>query len=268
VSVDIMIHVGTTASSLMGFLLRPRRSIRSFRARAVFLWFVTRLPALAAAVLTAAFAAPAAAQAATWTQAPGACYVSAGEDPVNRQAVRIAASGFTPGARVDVIVDGAPADADGDGAPDAVMADLAGAVVGAVRAPHQPRGERSFTVTLSEHDIPANTVTATTRVTALHVGLRPKVAPPSSRVRFTGRGFVAGRKVWAHYVYRGKVRKTVRLAQSRGRCGTFTVRRRQVPITRPRTGEWTLQIDQQRAYAPAPETPVVWLLITIRPVIR
>jgi hypothetical protein len=234
----------------------------------VFLSFVTPLRLLTGALLAAA-ALPAAADAATWTHAPGRCYVSAGSDPIQREVIEVGAEGFTPGAPIDVLVDGAPADADGDGVADTVNADPAGRVEGSLRAPYQAGGERQVTIALSQRDAPANRVTAVSRVTALSVTLTPAEAAPSRRVRFRGRGFVAKRSVWAHYVFRGKSRRTVRLARRPGGdCGTFSVRRRQIPVTRPSTGRWTLQVDQQRAYSPLPQSVFVRVFIDVQRVVR
>jgi hypothetical protein len=234
----------------------------------VFLSIVTTFRLLTGALaLTAAL--PSAAEAATWTSAPGRCYVSAGTDPIKREAIAVGAEGFTPGAPVDVLMDGVPADADGDGVADSVAADPAGRVEGSLRAPYQAAGDRPVTIVLSQRDDPANRVTAVSRVTALSVTLTPAEAPPSQRVRFRGRGFKAQRSVWAHYVYKGKSRRTVRLARRpTGGCGTFSVRRRQIPITRPSIGRWTLQVDQQRTYSPSPQSVSVRMFIDVQRVVR
>jgi hypothetical protein len=225
---------------------------------------MTRLLAATVALLGVA---PATAGAATWTQAPAPCYVSA--TPAQRELVPIRAEGFTPNARVDVALDGAPADANGDGVPEEVYADSGGRVTGAgIPAPYQQTGERPFTISLTERTNPANGLGATVKVTALSVRLVPAKARPSSRVRFLGRGFLASQPVYGHYLYGGKVRRTVRLARApAGDCGTFAVRRRQIPVAHPRTGRWTLQVDQQKAYAAQPASVFVRLEITVQRVI-
>jgi len=227
---------------------------------------MTRLLAVTLPVL---LAAPATASAATWTRPPAPCYVSVGPAPTERQAVPIRAEGFTPNAPLDLLIDGVPADTDGDGLSDQIYADPDGRVTkGAVPAPHQSRGERPFSIEVIERAKPSNSVAATSNVTALSVRLRPSLAPPSSRVRFAGRGFLKPAAVWGHYVYAGKVRRTVRLAKRpKGACGTFSVRRRQIPITRPRTGHWTLQVDQQKRYAPQPSSVFVRLDINVQLVV-
>jgi hypothetical protein len=71
------------------------------------------------------------------------------------------------------------------------------------------------------------------------------------RVRFRGRGFTAAAPVYAHYVFAGRSRRTVRLGMPTGACGQFSVRRRQFPFRRtPRVGVWTIQFDQQERYDP------------------
>jgi hypothetical protein len=223
---------------------------------------------LIAAVLLAAAAVPATAEAAVFTQPPGRCYVAVGPEPAQRQSVAIVAEGFAPNAVVDVLIDGQPADSDGDGVPDVATADPAGRVVGSVRAPSQPQGERTFTLTLTQRDAPANSVSATSKVTALSLTLTPAQAPPSRKVRFRGRGFTARGAVWAHYLHRGRLRKTVRLVRrTSGDCGAFDVRRRQIPVTRPLTGRWTLQVDQQRRYALQPDSVFVRLSIDVQRVV-
>jgi hypothetical protein len=60
------------------------------------------------------------------------------------------------------------------------------------------------------------------------------------------------------------VRRTVRLARRpTGDCGTFSVRRRQIPVVRPKIGKWTLQIDQQRRYSETPDSVFVRITITV-----
>jgi hypothetical protein len=230
---------------------------------------MSRTAALAVGSLAALAALPAAAHAAVWLQPPGACYVSVGPQPVQREVIPFVASGFTKNAPVSVFVDGVPADVTGDGKPDPLYADATGTVNVRVRAPYQPTGERPFTITITDSKRPDLQVSATPQVTALALALKPSQAPPSKRVRFRGRGFTKPGAVWAHYVYRGKLRKTVRLVRHpTAPCGTFSVKHRQIPVVRPRTGKWTLQVDQQKAYAPQPQSVFVRLSITVQRVIR
>ena len=60
------------------------------------------------------------------------------------------------------------------------------------------------------------------------------------------------------------MRRTVRLVRRPGGdCGTFSVHRRQIPVLRPRIGKWTLQVDQQKVYAKAPDSVFVRITITV-----
>jgi hypothetical protein len=223
-----------------------------------------RLTGLLAAALAALAVLATSAGAAVWTAPLARCYVSVGPDVHDRQIVPVGAEGFTPLAPVDVLLDGQAPDASDDGQPDPFYADPAGKVTARVRAPYQASGERPFTLSVTEQADPANSVSVTSNVTALAVGLYPAEAPPSRRVLFTGRGFTKRAAVWGHYIYRGKVRRTVRLVRRPGGdCGTFSVRRKQIPVVRPRIGRWTLQVDQQRSYASSPETVFVRVTITV-----
>ena len=136
-------------------------------------------PILLGAALAAA--APQAAQAAELAPLDP-CYRSV--DSKTRETVTVRGKGFTPGEQVSVAIDG-------------VVVDTAtvlpnGEVEGQVTAPYQERGERPFTLTLTEVDQPANTASAASRVTALALRLKPRKAAPSQRVRFIGRGFTDG----------------------------------------------------------------------------
>jgi hypothetical protein len=203
-----------------------------------------RLPL--AGALAAALAAPVAASA----QSPGLqlakrCYVSV--SPQSREPVQVSASGFMPNAGIDVFVD--------DVLQTTAAADPAGNVSGSVDAPYIAEGQRLFSLRLSDHAHPEQNVSAISKVTALSVTQSP-TAPKDThaRVRFRGRGFTYPMAaVYAHYVFAGKDRRTVRVAKPYGDCGLFSVRMRQFPFKgNPRPGVWTIQFDQQRTYSPQP----------------
>jgi hypothetical protein len=181
-----------------------------------------------------------------------ACYVSTGTDTADLEDVTVRGQGFAPNAKVDVYRDGvvyasAPTDPVGD-------------FTLFVDAPYQQEGERAFTITATDG---VTTLSAQSRVTNLAVYVRPKRAAPSRRVRFRGRGFMQPAPVYAHYLYGDTLKKTVRLASGTdGPCGTFTAMRRQIPIENPRTGRWTVQIDQKAEYTEQPDP--VWVQLPIR----
>ena len=202
---------------------------------------------------TAVLLAPQAARAAVLDPL-GACYRSVDAD--TRETVPVRASGFTPGERVNVYVDGQLVQENVVVLPD-------GRVEGGVPAPYQATGERPFTVTVTQVDQPSNSASASSRVTALALRLKPRRARPNRRVRFIGRGFIDGTEVFAHYVRKDKLRKTVSLGAPQGPCGRISVLRRQIPVKRPALGRWTLQVDNQQAYSPEPPSVFMRLTITV-----
>ena len=219
------------------------------------------------AALAALALLPATAQAAALTPLKP-CYVSVtqrtpGAPPqITREALDLGGSGFTAGALIDVSFDGT--------LDRTIQADAAGNLPPQIlQSPYQARGQGTFTLTAAERGNPINTVSLPSRATALTLSLKPKKAKPSKRIRFKGAGFTAQKAVWAHYLFKGKVRKTVRLVRRISNpCGTFSVRRKQIPIKRPRLGVWRLQVDQQRKYSRAPDGVNVRADIRVQKVFR
>jgi len=209
------------------------------------------VPALLALGAAAGAAAPAAGAVTLDPLKP--CYVSVG--PASRERVIVVGRGFDRNAPVDLEVDGETTTAD---------ADAAGVVMAEPSAPYVARGARRFRVRLTQIAPAASPVVAWSRVTTLTVTIAPLQAATSARVRIRGRGFTAAKPIWAHYVFRGRDRRTVRLvARPASSCGTFSVRRRQFPIAHPRPGRWTVQVDQQRRWSPTPHSRFVPVTIRV-----
>ena len=206
-----------------------------------------RVVAVTALVLAVAAAPARAAELAPLS----ACYVSTGPASEQRENVTVAGKYFVPATTVEVLIDGTTVTT--------VSTDAVGDFSVLVDAPHQSRGERPFTLEVRDG---VNWLAAQSRVTNLAVSVRPRRAPPSRRVRFRGRGFMQAGPVYAHYLYRNKLQKTVRLApRSVEPCGTFSVKRRQIPVDNPRTGPWLVQIDQKQDYSEQPDP--VWVRLPI-----
>lgn len=202
-----------------------------------------RRPALLLATAVASLAVPAAAFAAPTLTPLKTCYQSVAES-ASSETVVLAGSGFTPGSRVDVAVDGTVVHA---GVPIGADGSLpAGSVKPPVARPHR---SQAFTVTATEQGNPAHSATAVSHVGDLSIRLRPRSARPTRRIRFHGTGFTEPhRAIYAHYVHHGQLRKTIRLVRRpRGACGRFTSHRRQFPF-HPSAGRWDVQIDQSRRY--------------------
>jgi hypothetical protein len=209
-------------------------------------------------LLTAAFAAFGAAPAAALPQLQPLkpCYVAAQEE--QREFVVVDGFNFTPFALVDILVDDIEQQKT-DPEPEAAYD---GTLKGSVPAPFIESGQRTFTLRAAEHDNADNTVSATSKVTRLSVEQVPAKASTRGRVRFRGRGFttrVPGpvpdttvpAPVYAHYVFAGKSRKTVRIGTPTGDCGLISSKRRQFPFTKsPQVGLWTIQFDQEPVYNP------------------
>ncbi|HYI17837.1 MAG TPA: hypothetical protein VD836_03965 [Solirubrobacteraceae bacterium] len=221
-----------------------------------------RILAISGALLIA-LAVPAGAKAAvTIEQLSKPCYVTAGT-AANPQgeAIVIKAHGFTGSSLVDIAFDGEvlypgrQTDANGDlGVLSPLM----------LPAPFIKKGSDEFTMTLTEQGNPANTATVTGRHTALGVKVKPQRARPNSKIRFSGAGFTKNKPVYAHYVYDGKVRKTVRMSGDPNRCGEWSKRARQIPVSDPDTGVWTVQFDQLKKYRePGPNFPSVYVQLQI-----
>lgn len=185
------------------------------------------------------------------------CYVSDGDLPTQRERIDVHATGFAPLAALTLQIDG---NTEATGTSGAF-----GEVTASVSAPFEELNEHVFTLLLVENQNPNNFATATARVTNLAVTLRPRQAQPSRRVRFSGRGFTAAAPVYGHYVFGGKLRKTVRFVESSHLpCGTFHARGRQIPVKHPSVGQWTLQVDQQKQYSPHPATNAQRVIIRVR----
>lgn len=180
------------------------------------------------------------------------CYVSTGPSTEQLEDIVISGEDFTAMSAVEALIDGI------------VVGNAPTGSVGEfelkVDAPHQPRGERAFTLVVRDA---VNVVTTESRVTNLAMIMRPKRASPSHRVRFRGRGFTGTGPLYAHYLFGGQEQKTVRLARRvTAPCGRFSVKRRQIPVPAARPGRWIMQVDQKREYSPEPDP--VWVRLPIR----
>ena len=185
------------------------------------------------------------------------CYVSVrtGRNVYVSETMLLHGTGFAAGEALRIDVDGVTVRS--------VTADDAGVMDAQVAAPVISDGQLPFDVVVTPEDSSYGLpITLHSRVTDLGVTLRPKLARPSQRVRFSGSGFTDPRPIYAHYVRKGVLIRTVRLAaRPATACGRFSVRRKQFPF-RPRTGTYLVQIDQHSALSDA--GPLVKLTIDVR----
>jgi hypothetical protein len=206
-----------------------------------------RTPAITGALLIALLV-PASAEAAT-IEPLKPCYVGA-QTPSGPQTegMVIRAAGFNPNSTVALEIDAQPV-----AGAEALQTDQFGNLnlPNPVPAPFATDGTREFPVTLTEVGNGTNTVTATSKTTELGVSVKPRRARPSQRIRFNGNGFTGDKPVYAHYVFKKKVRKTVRMARKTGTCGSWKARKPQIPVKSPKPGIWTVQFDQSKRYIDA-----------------
>jgi hypothetical protein len=209
-----------------------------------------RTPAVTGALLIALLV-PASAQAAT-IQPLKPCYVTAGtEAEPQSEGVQVTAAGFTPNSKVDLAItlDGVPTSSQAG-----LQTDPAGNLnltPDQLGAPWVQSGIHEFVLTVTEQGNLANTASATSKTTALGLSVKPRRARPSKKVRFKGSGFTGAKGVYAHYVYKNKLRKTVRMVRKTGTCGTWIAHKRQIPVKAPKQGLWTVQFDQSKKYIDA-----------------
>jgi hypothetical protein len=186
---------------------------------------------------------------------PQGCYVT-------RSRVHVTATGFRPGAGVDLKFDGRYAAG--------TTADAFGNVDTSVSVPSPGSGpmQRRYSLSVTERDFPANTAA----VNLLVANLAFKVTPfafvrRGRKVLFQFSGMVQNRPVYAHYRLGGRTRANVRLGIARGPCGLLTVRAPMIPAGITRRGTWTVQFDAVPRYV-ATANPRLRGTIVVRTVLN
>ncbi len=111
------------------------------------------------------------------------------------------------------------------------------------------RNLETFGLVATDNANPAAPIIAATPFQVVRFGLTTSPAPrrPTSRVRYTARGFTAGRPVFIHFRFRGKTRRTVSLGIAKGPCGIASERMRALP-TKALYGQWTTYTNQSRKF--------------------
>jgi hypothetical protein len=108
--------------------------------------------------------------------------------------------------------------------------------------------EQTFRLIAIEAANPANTATATFRQVRFGFDARPSTGRPARRVAYTARGFLPGRPVYAHFRFRGKTRRNIKIGVARAPCGIASKKMRLLP-TKTRFGTWTVYMDQAPTYS-------------------
>jgi hypothetical protein len=75
-------------------------------------------------------------------------------------------------------------------------------------------------------------------------------ANPRKKATFEGWGFgtVGGKKLYAHYVRKGKLRKTVAVGTLTGPCGNISKRMRQFPFRPVKAGTYRIDLDATKKW--------------------
>jgi hypothetical protein len=112
------------------------------------------------------------------------------------------------------------------------------------------RNLESFLLVASDSANPAAPLLATTPFQLVRFGATTSPSPkrPTSRVTYTARGFATGKRVYIHFRFGGKTRRTVDLGVAKGPCGITSKRMRALP-TKARYGVWTTYTDQTKKFS-------------------
>lgn len=201
------------------------------------------VPPAALALLLGAFAGPSpAAQVVTLP-----CAVDVGT-PAQRT-VLIRGAGFTPGSVIGLSYT-SPSFGGTPRSAGSAQADPAGGfTTAAFPAPFSGRNrEQVFGLMATDPANPTLTAATTFRQVRFGVTVFPSRGRPGRIVRYTARGFLPGRNVYAHYRFAGRTRANVRLGRATAPCGKVTRRMRLIPA-RSRFGTWLVYVDQRRTFS-------------------
>jgi hypothetical protein len=110
--------------------------------------------------------------------------------------------------------------------------------------------QETFHLIAIEAANPANTATATFRQVRFGFNASPSTGRPARRVTYTARGFLPGKPVYAHFRFRGRTRRDLKIGVARAPCGIASKKMRLLPA-KTRFGTWTVYMDQTPAYSKA-----------------
>lgn len=163
--------------------------------------------------------------------------------------LRLAGTGFTPNAPVSIRTSSPSKPA--SKALTTVSANGLGAFTTAVDPPAFNTGntlDQSVNLIAVDTVNPANTAESSYRQVRFGFDARPSTGRPDRRVTYTARGFLPdGGPVYAHFRFRGKTRRNVRIGLPRAPCGITSRRMRLLP-TKTQFGTWTIYMDQSPVY--------------------
>jgi hypothetical protein len=207
---------------------------------------------LTACALLSTAAVPAVANAAPTVKADKPCYVPG-------QAQHIAGGGFAPNGQVSLSYnESGPHGSNAMGAT--TLANAAGDIDDRLKTPDlasedDTQEEVILGASNDEPPGPNPPELATTqfKVSILDAWVGPwesHKASPRKRTTFYGYGFgaIGGKKLYAHYVLHGKLRKTVAIGGLSGVCGDIKKKQRQFPFRPVMAGTYRIKLDATKKY--------------------
>jgi hypothetical protein len=203
--------------------------------------------ATAALVAVAGGAAPAGAAPTIATKIPCVANLGLG----GAMTLPLTGSGFTPNGVVALQTSTSSSPAPKDLTN--VSADASGNIASRVDPPafkSTSTVQQTFHLIAIEAANPANTATATFRQVRFGFDARPSTGRPTRRVTYTARGFLPGKPVYAHFRFRGRTRRNMKIGVAHEPCGIASKKMRLLP-TKTRFGTWTVYMDQTPTYSKA-----------------
>lgn len=181
---------------------------------------------------------------------------------VERTAMVIRGTAFTPGAHIVLSGNGVFGQAD---------ADATGAFVTTLQVPTNPNaGMRSSDVVNAQlkaenSTTPADNTAIGYQVTNAGFSVSDSAGNPRKKRTFYFAGFPTGSTVWGHYRFAGKTLGNVKFGKSKGACGLLSSRQALLPSSVPmRYGNWKIQWDNARKYKATRKPRVSTTLTTYR----
>jgi len=154
--------------------------------------------------------------------------------------VNFRGSGFTPGGIVDFTRDGELVRAD---PPITALPD---GTVNAGLTVFNERGVENRTYAATDRTTPTLTASVPLTVSAVDVNMRPRSGAPSQPRTISALGFTQGSTLWAHIVFRSKVRN-LKIGALTGACRDLTKRKRLFGPNPP-FGRHLIHFDTKRKY--------------------
>ena len=119
-------------------------------------------------------------------------------------------------------------------------------------------------MTLTEQGNPANTATVTGRRTALGVEVKPAARAAEREIRFRAPASPGQAASTPTTSTTASCARRCGCRATRNRCGEWRKRARQIPVSDPATGIWTVQFDQLKQYRePGQNFPSVYVQLQI-----